>query len=169
MQYSINKLNSLVNNKIMSEHKEKIVTILRNAISGHKKWVENALGLIQGLPLDKSQVPVNGTECAFGEWYYSDGQSLRDLPGFKEIESLHDKLHAKYREIFVLLFGETEKISFLGKLFGQAKKLEHAKKEEAMEKYKELKYYSEKIIKQITKLEKFIHVMSDDQLEKYLN
>jgi hypothetical protein len=153
----------------MSEHKEKITIVLRNAVAGHKKWVENALGLIQGLPLDKSQVPVNGTECAFGQWYYSDGQSLRDLPGFKEIEKLHDKLHAKYREIFGFLFGVPVKMRVLGQLFGEAKKLELAKKEEAMEKYKELKFYSEQIIKQIIKLEKFIHVMSDDQLEKYLN
>ena len=150
-------------------NKEAIVSTLRTAALNHKKWAENALSLISGIPLDKEQVPVNSTDCAFGQWYYNDGQSLRDIPGFKDIEDQHDKLHKKYREIFVLLFGEAEdKPSFFSKLFGRSQKLEKAKKQKAMDKYQQLHVYSEKIIKQLVQLEKLISAMSDDQLKKYV-
>ena len=100
--------------------KKNVVDTLRSAALAHKKWTANAHALINGIPLDKAQVPVNSTECEFGKWYYSDGQDLRDLPGFREVEDLHDRLHKTYMEIFVLLFGEVQnKTSFFGRLFGE--------------------------------------------------
>ena len=150
-------------------NKTKLILTLRNAGLNHKKWSQNALSLIEGVPLDKSQVPVNSTDCDFGQWYYSEGQSLRDLPGFNDIEKQHDKLHSKYREIFVLLFGEdAHKISFLDKLFGRAEKIEQEKKQEAMEKYQQLNIYSKKIMKQLTQLERIIDAMNEAQLDKYM-
>ena len=45
--------------------KHDVVDTLRSAALAHKKWTANALALIEGVPLDKAQVPVNSTECEF--------------------------------------------------------------------------------------------------------
>ena len=57
-------------------NKNEIIALIRDAKSGHKKWTENAISLIQGFPLDKDQVPINATECTFGKWYYGEGQGM---------------------------------------------------------------------------------------------
>jgi hypothetical protein len=72
---------------------DELITIIRNAKVSHKRWVENARSLIEGVPLDKSQVPVNATDCVFGKWYYNEGQALKSISIFREIESHHDALH----------------------------------------------------------------------------
>lgn len=149
--------------------KHDVVDTLRSAALAHKKWTANALALIEGVPLDKAQVPVNSTECEFGKWYYSDGQNLRDLPGFKEIEEMHDGLHKTYMEIFVLLFGEVEnKTSFFGRLFGRSHKVANANREAAMKKYHILENRSDTIIKQLVQLERVVMAMGDEQLHRYV-
>lgn len=148
-------------------NKEELITRLRDARRGHKKWVGYALSLIEGVPLDKGQVPLNSTECEFGKWYHGDGQSLRDIPGFKEIDSYHDALHKTYMEIFVLLFGEDkEKKSFWGGLFGSSHKSSDEKRKLAMQKYNKLSDQSDVILDKLEQLEKVISSMGDNQLAR---
>jgi len=148
--------------------KNDIISMLRDAARSHKKWVGNALALIEGVPLDKEKVPVNGTECEFGRWYYGEGQKLREVHGFKEIEVSHDRLHRTYMEIFAILFGEDREASLFSKLFGLSHKVAIANREAAMIKYHTLDEQSNMIIKQLLQLEKVITAMNDKQLERYL-
>lgn len=148
--------------------KTEVIMLLRQAKSGHKKWVENAISLIEGLPLDKNQVPVNGTECMFGQWYYGEGQGLKSLKAFKEIEQYHDGLHRIYREIFVLLFEEESKPSLLTRLFGISRKVSEEKKLAAHEKLQALKLQSRSIMKKVDELEEAILEMSPEQLSAFL-
>jgi hypothetical protein len=152
--------------KTMDKHE--LIEMLRNAMRSHKQWVGNALALIEGIPLEKEKVPVNATECAFGKWYYGEGQKLKKINGVKEIESSHDDLHKTYMEIFAILFGEANEPSFFSKLFGLSQKIAAEKREAAMEKYHVLKAQSEIIIKQLEHLEKMITVMGETQLAMYL-
>ncbi len=148
--------------------KKQVVTTLRNAVRSHKKWVANALALIEGVPLDKDQVPVNPTECEFGNWYYTAGQNLNEIPGFKEIEESHNKLHKTYMEIFSILFGEANEPSFFSKLFGRSRqKIVVEQREEAMNKYYFLEEQSKIIISQLLQVEKVITAISDKQFDKY--
>ncbi|MCI5121846.1 MAG: hypothetical protein D3908_11775 [Candidatus Electrothrix sp. AUS4] len=147
--------------------KNEVVATLKNAARSHKKWVSDALALIEGVPLEKDKVPVNPTECEFGDWYYTVGQKLNDIPGFKDIEESHDKLHKTYMEIFAILFGETEP-SFLGKIFGRSrKKVVAEQRERAMNKYYILEESSKSIINQLAQVEKLVMAISDKQFEKY--
>lgn len=148
--------------------KTEVIMLLRQAKSGHKKWVENAISLIEGLPLDKNQVPVNGTECMFGQWYYGEGQGLKSLKAFKEIEQYHDGLHRIYREIFILLFEEESKPSLLTRLFGISRKVTEEKKLAAHEKLQALKLQSRSIMKKVDELEEAILEMSPEQLSAFL-
>lgn len=149
-------------------NKQEIITTLRQAVMAHKKWVDNALCLIEGIEVDKSKVPVNGTECVFGQWYYSEGQKLRKIPGFSEIEEAHDALHITYRQIFVLLFKEKES-TFFSRLFGSSSSAEAESKAKAMEKYKVLKRESDVIRNRLVQLENMISMMSDEQLSRYIS
>jgi elongation factor P hydroxylase len=148
--------------------KNEVIATLRNAVRTHKQWVGNAHALIEGVPLDKEKVPLNATECEFGRWYYSDGQKLKKISGFKEIEISHNNLHKTYTEIFAILFGENREPSFFQKMFGLSRNVAAANRDEAMEKYHVLEKQSETIIKQIEQLEKVIAAMGETQLTMYL-
>ncbi|WP_446011306.1 CZB domain-containing protein [Candidatus Electrothrix sp.] len=150
-------------------NKNEVIATLNSAILSHKKWVSNALALIEGVPLDKEQVPVNSTECEFGKWFYSVGQNLIDIPGFKDIEESHDKLHRTYMEIFAILFGEGSEPSFFNKLIGRSNKVVAANRKQAMGKYSILERQSKTIITQLQQIEKIITAMNDKQFEKYFD
>ncbi len=96
---------------------------LRAARAAHKAWVVRAEALVNGLPVDKNQVPVVATECGFGKWYYGDGSRLQGFSVFTKIEAVHNALHQVYTDIFKLL---SEEASGMNKLLGQGKKLKKA-------------------------------------------
>ncbi|MDU9049488.1 MAG: CZB domain-containing protein [Candidatus Electrothrix sp. Rat3] len=154
-------------NRFLEMDKKEAVKTLRDAVISHKKWVANAHALIEGVPLEKDKVPVNPTECEFGRWYYTVGQNLNELPGFKDIEEAHDNLHNTYMEIFSILFGEGREPSFFSKLFGRSHKVITEKREEAMAKYYILEEQSKVIIAQLGQIEKVISAMGDKQFQKY--
>lgn len=150
--------------------KDDLIVTIRNAKAAHKRWVENALSLIEGLPLDKSQVPVNATDCLFGQWYYSEGQSFKPIPSFRDIEEHHDMLHKVYREIFLLLFNEeNSKPSLLSRLFGTAQKSSKEKQKLARDRYNFLQQKSKDIIKKLDELEAIIMGMSNEQIDSYIH
>lgn len=151
-------------------NKTEFISIIRSAKQSHKRWVENAHSLIEGIPLDKSQVPVNSTDCQFGKWYYGDGQALKPMVNFREIEEHHDALHHTYREIFVLLFEEKEKsISLFSRLFGRSHKSPVKNQKLAREKFNLLEQQSKTIIQKLDELGNMISGMSEDQINSYIN
>ncbi|MCI5210668.1 MAG: hypothetical protein D3910_18210 [Candidatus Electrothrix sp. ATG2] len=150
--------------------KTQIVTTLKLAAVSHRAWFSNAQALIDGVPLDKDKVPVSAAECEFGKWYYGDGQRLKSVPGFKEIEASHDNLHQTYMEIFTLLYGEEgAKPSFFSKLIGRAQKAAAAKKEAAKARSLILKDHSNEVIDKMEQLQRVINAMGEKQLASYLS
>ncbi|WP_339137814.1 MAG: CZB domain-containing protein [Candidatus Electrothrix sp. GW3-4] len=150
--------------------KTEVITILKLAAVSHRAWLSNAQALIDGIPLDKDKVPVGATECEFGKWYYGDGQQLKNITGFKEIEKAHDKLHETYMEIFALLYGDkSKKPSFFSKLIGTAQKAAAEKREAARAKSLILKDHSTEVIDRMEHLQKVINAMGEKQLSSYLS
>ena len=146
--------------------KEDILIQLRNAKKAHLKWVHRARALTEGLPVEKDAIPMDSTECVFGQWFYGDGQAIALLPGmdcFKLIEAKHDQLHDAYMKIFKIYFGEMNR-SFFSKLFNLKKKISQNEHEIAIDYYAQLKAISEELLAQIEKLERRINAMTDDQL-----
>ncbi len=148
--------------------KNDLITTLKDAVVSHKKWVGNALAIIEGVPLEQDKVPVNATECEFGKWYYGTGQLLTEIPGFKDIEKSHDQLHRIYMEIFSILFGEAAEPSFFSKLIGRSHKVIAINREKAMEKYNQLEIQSKVIIAQLEQFQKVITAMGEKHFEKYM-
>ena len=147
--------------------KDDVVLALRSAKMAHKKWVGHAFSLVQGLPLEQSQVPLNGTECKFGIWFYTDGQRLKRIPGFEEIEELHDGLHKIYMEIFMLIFRERE-ANMWEKLFRVKPSVTKREMELAKMLYRRLEQHSKKLVNKLEQVERNIFTMSDKVFEQKL-
>jgi len=136
-------------------NKMEAVQQLRSAKRAHLSWVMKANALIQGIPLDKEQVPVKSTECKFGQWYHSVANDLIFVPGFHEIEQPHDKLHSIYQDIFTLLIPE-EKKGVIARLLGSQPEVSEKNKEKAKLLFQSLKEQSDRVIEYLDKMEQEI-------------
>lgn len=144
-------------------NKEETLAHLRNAKKAHITWVQRAHALIEGLPIEKEQVPVSCTECKFGLWFYGEGQRLGMMPSMdclKEIETLHFELHDIYMKIFKIYFSDEDR-SLLSKLFGTRKKVSSLNQDIAKDYYGQLKGVSEKLIMTIERLERRLFALQE--------
>jgi len=143
--------------------KEETLTHLRNAKKAHITWVHRAHALIEGLPVEKEQVPVSCTDCKFGQWFYGEGQRLNMMPSMdclKEIETLHFELHDTYMKIFKIYFSDDDR-SFISKIFGTKKKISPLNHDIAKDYYAQLKAISEKLIAAIERLERRLFALQE--------
>ena len=134
-----------------------VINKLRTAKMAHKRWVSHASALIEGIPIEKGQVPINYTECIFGTWYYGEGQDLRHLKEFNDIEEPHTKLHLVYMEIFNILFTK-KKLSLFSKLIGKSTSLNEEDRHIARVKFKTLEHISKQIVERLNALEDKIKI-----------
>ncbi|MGD9969096.1 MAG: CZB domain-containing protein [Sulfuricurvum sp.] len=144
-------------------NKEETLLQLQNAKKAHLTWVNRARSLIEGLPIEKEQVPVYNTDCQFGQWFYGEGQRLNRMPSMdclKEIETLHTELHEVYMKIFRIYFSDEDR-SFLSKLFGTRKKVSQLHQEIAKDYYDKLRTISEKLINAIERLERRLVALNE--------
>lgn len=142
---------------------------IRAAKRAHVNWVSHAHALIEGLPLEQNQVPVNATECKFGSWYYGHGQMLASTPEFRAIEQPHMALHETYAKIFKHLFGHQEEEqpkSFFSRWFGKSTEVKEDHKAEARKLFPVLKRHSEVVIHKLEELEDKVINMNDDEFGK---
>ena len=150
-------------------NKADTVEHLHNAKKAHVKWVQRAKALIEGLPMEKDAIPVDCTECKFGQWFYGEGQNLNAIPGMdclKEIETLHFDLHDMYMKIFKIYFGEDINRSFFSKIFNKKSKVSDRDKDIAKEYYDQMLGISHELLDVIGRLERRLHAMSADAFEK---
>jgi len=137
-------------------NKEETIEQLHSAKKAHIKWVQRAKALIEGIPVEKDAIPVDCTECKFGQWFYGEGQKLNAMPGMdilKEIETLHFNLHDVYMKIFKVYFGEVNR-SFFSKIFSVKNKISESDKEIAKDYYQQLLIISNQLLETIDRLER---------------
>ena len=137
---------------------------LRNAKKAHLKWLQRAKALISNIPVEKDAIPVDYTECMFGQWFYSEGQEVALMPGMDCVAQIglkHQELHDEYLKIFKIYFGEANK-SFFSKLFNLKKKISESEQEIARQYYDNLKLISDDLLKLIEKLERRISALPEN-------
>ncbi|MBN2894302.1 MAG: CZB domain-containing protein [Campylobacterales bacterium] len=140
---------------------------LREAKKAHIKWVHRAKALTEGFPVEKDAIPMDSTDCAFGLWFYGEGQALGMLPNmdcFKEIELKHNALHDTYMKIFKIYFGEFNR-SFLSKLFNLKKQISAVEQQAAADYFAQLKKISDELLVLIERLERRVGAISESELE----
>jgi len=151
--------------------KENVLGHLRAAKSAHIKWVQKAKLLINGIDIEEGAIPVNSTECKFGQWFYSDGQILNALSNnplecMQRIEKLHFDLHDIYLNIFNIYFSATKKVGFFAKLFGfKRKEISDAEHILAEGYYKTMEQISGDLVDEINRLERRLIAVSDEKIE----
>ncbi len=141
---------------------------LAAAKKAHIKWVNRAKSLVEGIPVDKSGIPVDSTECQFGTWFYGEGQKLHAMSNMDclgVIEQLHFQLHDIYMKIFKIYFGESNK-SFFAKLFKMKQKLTDQDKEIARDYFNQMQTVSASLLEEITKLERRLYAMNASAFEE---
>jgi len=149
-------------------NKAETVEHLHNAKKAHVKWVQRAKALIEGLPMEKEAIPVDCTECKFGQWFYGEGQNLNAIPGMDclhEIETLHFNLHDVYMKIFKVYFGDMNR-SFFSKIFNMKKTISDTDRQVARDYYDQLLEISNQLLEVIGRLERRLHAMSSSAFEE---
>jgi hypothetical protein len=149
--------------------REEVLNQLRSAKASHVSWVQKAKLLVQGLTITEKAIPINSTECGFGQWLYSDGQKLnaiRNIPTecMEDIESLHFQLHDTYLHIYKIYYN-TDKQGFFSKIFGKKKKVSESDIILAKKYYDEMHAISLELIKALNLMERRINVLSVNEIE----
>jgi hypothetical protein len=149
--------------------KDIVLRQLRSAKAAHISWIQKAKLLIEGIDIDKSAIPINSTECQFGEWFYSDAQKLNGLRNnsldcMENIENYHAQLHDTYLKIFKLYYLEEHK-GFFAKLFAGKKKICNETEKEAREYFIQLEKISKELLSEISRLERRIIAISDEEIK----
>ncbi|MDQ7042090.1 MAG: CZB domain-containing protein [Sulfurimonas sp.] len=152
-------------------NKEEVVGHLRAAKSAHVKWVQKAKLLTNGIEIEEGTIPVDPTECKFGQWFYSDGQMLNSLSNnplecMQKIENLHSDLHDMYLKIFSVYFSQDKKVGFFSKMFGLSKKkISESEHKLAEGYYEKMETISHELLDEINRLERRLIAISDEKIE----
>lgn len=140
--------------------REEVITALHNAQGAHEKWIGFAEILLYGKYLEEVQIPIKCTECIFGKWFYSNKEFIKNIPGFKNIEELHEKFHEIYEELY-------HDAQELYKPKGFLRKINAAKNQHNLVgKYLRLEQQSIELIKKLNQVESILSAMSDRLFEK---
>jgi hypothetical protein len=151
--------------------KENVLEHLRAAKLAHIKWVQKAKLLINDVDIEEDAIPVDSTECAFGKWFYTDGQALNALSNnplecMNKIETLHFALHDKYLQIFSIYFSKEKQRGFFAKLLGMKRKaVSDAEQQLAQEYYNEMEMISKELLDEINRLERRLVAVSSEKIE----
>ncbi|MDA3908580.1 MAG: CZB domain-containing protein, partial [Sulfurimonas sp.] len=145
---------------------------LRAAKSAHIKWVQKAKLLINGIDVKEDSIPVDSTECKFGQWFYSEGQVLNALSNnpvecMVKIERLHFNLHDVYMNIFNIYFNKP-KGGFFSKLFGQKTTVEDYEADKAKQYYANLEIISKELLEELNRLERRLIAVSEDRIKELI-
>ncbi len=81
-------------------NKDTIIVGIQKASDEYEIWLDQAELLVTGTANHLVNDPVAHTDCDFGAWFYSDGQQLSALSGFKEVDSTHQAFHQTYTFIY---------------------------------------------------------------------
>lgn len=104
--------------KLTETQRDTAIQAITLAKKAHKTWVARADAILNGVLIEAEHNPMLPTQCAFGEWYYGEGQLFMALPDFRQIEEPHDALHTTYMRIFTLVTKKPPELGLWGKLFG---------------------------------------------------
>ena len=149
--------------------KNEVLDQLRAAKAAHINWVQRAKMLIAGFKIGEESIPVNSTECKFGQWFYSEAQKLNALQNnplecMSKIEQLHFQLHDIYMNIYKIYYN-TEPSGFFSKLFGRKRKISDDSKRLAGEYFNAMQEVSNELLQEINRMERRVVAIPEKEFE----
>jgi hypothetical protein len=145
----------------MNEERENLIWLVRMAKRAHQRWVGHALAIIEGIAVERDYIPLEPQQCEFGIWYYGEGQRLRGLQCFRDIEPKHDRVHGIYMEIFKVLFSEKE-TSLFSRLLGKKSRASREDIENARRMFHSLNEVSRDMTERLDELERVLAQLSEE-------
>jgi len=134
---------------------------LDKARRSHIKWLNRAKSIIDGKSLVRDPHPLKSTECQFGLWFTSEGETLfknLEIDGIETIHMLHHKLHEKYLTIYETYFGSAEGVVYDAKVRLQKNTVSIVDEETARECFYELRKLSYSMLEEIGKLQSLLEM-----------
>jgi len=149
--------------------KDQTLHNLKTAINAHLQWVENIKLLIEGESISADTIQASTTECGFGSWFYDEGQRLsaiKTIPAdsMALIDSLHNKLHDVYINIYKIYF-DVEKKSLIKRLISRKKKVDPKEIEMAKAYLKEIEKLSFDFMEELSRLERRTSAFPESDFE----
>jgi len=90
--------------QLSDDSRAEALGMIRKAKLSHVRWRAYAQSMVAGVPVDEDRVPVQHTDCQFGQWYFGAGmRQLGDLELYKKVREPHETLHNVYAEIHTLI------------------------------------------------------------------
>lgn len=144
--------------------RSEILSSLKDAHTAHTKWVEYGRLLLEKEGEEKYQAPLDCTECNFGQWFYAKWIFIKNIPGFKEIESLHENFHNSYDKLYSLAPEAHKPKGFL-----ESKKVKEEQRKVLLKNFNHLEDLSIRLTKVLKSIETVVTAMSDKLFERNMN
>ena len=150
--------------------KVEVLKNIRAARRAHTQWVDKAKSLVNGLEVEKEQIPLEVTECSFGKWFHCDGQILLSFfteEAIGKVDNKHKELHDIYMKIFKIYFPE-QKGSFFANLFKHKVKVSAQDENTALAYLRNLEEVSKELISFLNIIEKKLNKIDEATFSKYV-
>ncbi|MDD2828492.1 MAG: CZB domain-containing protein [Sulfuricurvum sp.] len=148
--------------------RKQIVKEIRDAYVAHEKWVRRAKHLVENLPVDEKMIPVDSTECQFGQWLYGNGMKYKNIAKLSDIlhkiELEHRNLHDTYLRIYKIYFLETKRSWIMNLVTQSRKEVTPKKQQEALHYYHQMVKISTVLLESLEVLEASLVMQKDDVL-----
>ncbi|MEA1990073.1 MAG: hypothetical protein U9N57_12820 [Pseudomonadota bacterium] len=144
--------------------KKEALAQLRTAKSSHIQWRSDVQGYLLGLHVDTRKLPLIHTDSQFGNWYYTQGQRLTNLPSYAEINLNLEEVFTKYRELYKFLHSTPKKAG----LFSSQTKMDNQRQEQKKVLMDDLLHSSQALIAKTTELENELMKMNDEEFDKLI-
>jgi hypothetical protein len=133
---------------------------IRDAHLAHEKWVRRAKHLVENLPVDEKMIPLDSTECQFGQWFYISGIKYKNIPQLTDIihkiEEYHKELHDIYLNIYKIYFLETKRSWVMSLLTESRKKVSPINQQLALEYYHTMEKVSKSLMDTLDQFEGYL-------------
>ena len=147
-------------------NKNNIIEIVQSAQKEINSMLENSKLIKDGLIPRYKSISKNPEECSFGQWFYGEGQKLKQFSNnpmecLQNIELLHNEFHKVYHEIHQL--HESSKAK--GGFFGMFSKKEEIPKEYLEQLFHELENSHQKLMAELVKMERRIQATPQEKFD----
>jgi hypothetical protein len=151
--------------------RKQIVKEIRDAYVAHEKWVRRAKHLVENLPVDEKMIPVDSTECQFGQWLYGRGMKYKNIAQLSgilhKIEEEHRNLHNTYLRVYKIYFLETKRSWVMNLLTQSRKEVSPKKQQEALYYYHQMVKISTVLLESLEVLEASLVMQKDEVLVSF--
>ncbi len=94
------------------ELKKQLLNETHNAMIAHKRWMRKVNHLVDNLPVDMHELPIDLSKSQFAQWLYTSGMKCKNIPQLENyislIDFLYTELHNSYLKIYAIYYTDNK-------------------------------------------------------------